>query len=545
MPIKRASPSLIALETAAVQLAENLHGDASLEGKRCRFFLFFLQIAELPEQERFRSYYLQFAPTLLPLCQELYGSSRDPEELCAWLQVADKFRRLAPEHLASIAKAEHKIRLAAILLFLYINEAGRAAALMGIEAGQAPHPPIPRLAAAQALEKRAPLPLRDDLSIFLQEWQARSRSFSASSVQTILVDSSTVSSGNAPPQGVLLALQADARERPGDAEEDRSLLNNQVYFGKHALYWTIMDGLLAARSRMAPGIARCHYTIQFSLPEKSVEVGGTSLGLAAALLAWITSRNRHYRATSARIAESAAVTGGIQPDGAVTAVASLTLAAKIRAAFFSPLERLFLPEANHAEAFRLLVELEKRYPCRHLLLQPLETLDQALQDRNLIDNIRLSPLAYALSGLRRIQHKPVAAALAATAMLVLLLALAPTLQWWHDRKPAQWTVEENKLNIENAAGERLWLYGFDCPIESPEYDYPRGDISCLMTSMATAAPRSLWASRHLLPRATAARSLALTTGAIPCGRRLSSAGFSAIWKEWKSPMSTIWTISKL
>jgi hypothetical protein len=462
----------IELETGAIRLADFLQSEASPMSKRLRFFQFFRQFTASTDQLRFLSYYLQFAPFLLPLCHELTQSSTDPEELCAWLKVTDHFKRQAPEHLTAITEAENKIRISAILHALYAADLRSAAGLLGIEWAEEPAPSASRLTVARLLASRAPLGLRDELMALLQEWENKVSAFSANSMLAVLIDSSTITTSGAGPQGVVLALHAEARERPADAEEDRGLINNQVNFGKQALYWTIMDGLLAARANMAPGTAQSFYTVHYSLSEKSAEVSGTSLGLAAALLAWVTSRNRHYRSPVVRIASSAAVTGGIRVDGAVTAVDSLSLGAKISATFFSPVERLFLPAANIAEAFRLLAELEQRYPNRRLLLQPIETLSQALQDRNLVEGIQPSLPGRALAAVRRTRHKPLIAGLAAAAALGLLFAFVPAMQWWRDRTPAQWIVEGQKLIIQNEAGERLWSYRFECTLNPQVYAYP-------------------------------------------------------------------------
>ena len=458
-------PSLLELETRALQLTGYLHSDASLESKRSRFFSFFLAAAGFADQASLRSYYLQFSSFLLPLTQGMTGSSRDPKELCRWLEVPGRFLSFDTENPHDINAAERTIRLAAILHALYAADHHLAAGLLGLDDPEETAAPLSRLEAARALASHAPAPLREELLVLLQNWQVQASTFSAHELLVLLIDESTLTDPGSDPVGVMLPLHAEARERPSDAEEDHALINNQATFGRQALYWTLQDGLLAARALMPRGTAQRFYAVHYSLPEKSAEVSGSSLGLAAALLAWVTSRNRHYRAEVVRIAASAAVTGGIRPDGAVTAVDSPTLAAKIRAAFFSPAERLFLPAANLTEAWPLLTALEQRYPQRRLLLQPLETLQQALQDRNLIVNRKPGAPARALAAVRRTRHKSFLAGVATAAAVGLLLATVPALQWWRDRQPALAELSEEEIIFKNHAGKRLWSHklGFTMP----------------------------------------------------------------------------------
>lgn len=464
--------TLMELEGEAIQLADYLHSEASLESKRGRFFQFFQNLAPSISQSVFCSYYLQYAPFLPLLSQDLIGSCHDPEELHAWLDVMQRFKEQAPEHLSVIDTAEHTIRLAAILSSFYAADFRRAAGLLDLADYAGSAAPALRWDAARHLIQKAPESLRGALDPMLREWEARATLFPANSAHVVLIDSYTIPTLNRNPRGIVLALHAEARERPDDADADFCLINNQTTPGHHSLYWTMMDGLLAARAHMAPGTARRFYTVQYSLAEKSAEVSGSSMGLAAALLAWVTIRNRHYRHTVVSLSATAAITGGIRADGTITAVDSLSLGAKISAAFFSPVERLFLPAANMALATAELAKLEKRYPDRHLYLQPIRSLGEALQDRNLVQGKQPTLLARVFAALQRSRHKQLCAILTTMVVLALLIMLTPALQWWRDRAPARWQITENSLVVQNKAGQKLWSHRFDFPISPEAYNAP-------------------------------------------------------------------------
>ncbi len=471
--------SILDLESGAIQLAEFLRSDALIESKRSRFFAFFLAAARFSHLPYMRAYYLQFSPWLPSLCQELIGTNRDPVELCRWLPVLSAFKEQAPEHQPAIAAAEEQLRIAAILQSFYAADLRRAAGLIGIgdltEAAPAPS----RLEGARRLAAQAPPPLRDALGAWLQAWEAQAAAFSAHTLRVLLIDSSALPHDGAAPEGMLLPLHAEARERPSDADSDLGAINNRAGFGQQALHWTLQDGLLAARRHMAPGTARRYYTVHFSLAEKSAEVNGTSLGLAAALLAWITCRNCHYRTRVANLAGTAAVTGGIAADGTITPVDALTLGAKIRAAFFSPVERLFLPAANLGAAYQVLDELSERYPGRRLHLQPVQNLAEALQDRNLIEMKSPTAAGRALAAARRSRNKPQAALLTAAAALALLFLLVPRLQWWRDRVPAFGVKEGEEFIIQNRSGEKLWSKKYGFALTPARYENYGKDPICI------------------------------------------------------------------
>lgn len=237
--------------------------------------------------------------------------------------------------------------------------------------------------------------------------------------------------------GLLIPLYATGRERPTDAEEDLCRLNNQIDFGKNALYWTLLDGLQAARTLLPETAAKWHYAVHYSIPEKSAVVNGTSLGLAAALLAWTTALNCYHQHPAAKLGGNLAVTGGVDSQGNIIGVDATGLRAKITAAFFSPIDRLYIPAANWREALTILAPLERRYPGRHFLIHPLENLEQGLQDHNMVEWTRPDPAQRLVALVRRKRSRPVLLMLAAASMLALLIANVPAFIAWRDRTPVQ------------------------------------------------------------------------------------------------------------
>jgi len=125
----------------------------------------------------------------------------------------------------------------------------------------------------------------------VSKWELAARAISPGNITILLVDA--VEAPTITEQaGLILTLYGQARERPNDAEEDRVVLNNQLNFNEGSVYWSLLDGVTAVRNSLKTGrVLNPFYTFQFSLPEKSAEWVGQSIGVAAAVLAFTTLMN--------------------------------------------------------------------------------------------------------------------------------------------------------------------------------------------------------------------------------------------------------------
>lgn len=475
-PRKSSFNILVELEAAAMELAAGLQSEAPSGRKRRLFFAFFQRLAALPHPERFRSYYLQFAPDLVETSRGLESSGWDPDDLARWLEDIPRFRTFAKPHQQAIDAAGDRIRAVAVLHALYAGDETTAARLAGLPPAQGPAMPRSRIEMARELAPHLPSRLSELVQNSLHEWEQQIGVFTAGKIFMLLIDQDAAPANGEPGAGVLMPLYATGRERPSDAEEDHCLLNNQIYFGKHALYWTLLDGIQAARKFLPDAAAKWHYAIQYSIQEKSTEVNGTSLGLAAALLAWSSALNSYHKHPVVKIGANLAVTGGIDPAGRITAVDPAGLRAKIHAAFFSPIDRLYLPAANWSEARQIHSKLEQRYPQRRLQIHPLETLGQALQDRNLVERTRPGYVQRIDGLLRRKRNRPVLQILIAFILLALASANLPAMMAWFDHTPAQFIFRGQEMIARNEAGHTLWKYRFAFKPNGPAYTIKDGTI---------------------------------------------------------------------
>ncbi|HPI73624.1 MAG TPA: hypothetical protein PLZ01_09455 [bacterium] len=459
-----------------MELASDLQGQVPSGRKRRLFFSFFQRLAALPQPERFRSYYLQFAPALAELSRELDSSSWDPDDLARWLEDIPRFRTFAEPHEQAIDAAGQRIRAAAVLHALYAGDETAAALLAGLPPAVESAPPRTRIEMARELALHLPSDLSDIIQNSLHEWEGQTGTFTAGKIYMLLIEQGALAEKADASAGVLMPLYAAGRERPADAEEDYCRLNNQIYFGKHALYWTLLDGIQAARKLLPDSAAKWYYAIHYSIQEKSAEVNGTSLGLAAALLAWSAALNCYHKHPAVKIGANLAVTGGIDPAGRITAVDTAGLRAKIQAAFFSPVDRLYLPAANWPEAMQMYAQLERRYPQRRLQIHPLETLQQALQDRNLVERTQPGYVQRINGLLRRKRNRPVLQILAAFFLSALVFANLPAIMAWFDHTPTQFIFRGQQMIACNEAGHTLWKYRFPFKPNVAAYDVKKGVI---------------------------------------------------------------------
>ena len=170
-----------------------------------------------------------------------------------------------------------------------------------------------------------------------------------------------------------------------------------------SLYYSLLDGLTAGKQITGlPGaVSNRHYSFQFSISEKDAELFGNSVGAGAGLLVYTLILNRYHRAQVAGIGSSTAITGCIQQNGEITPVDSLALKGKLKAAFFSPLTRVVVPDKNLEEVVHYVKTLKEEFPNRHLAVEGISSLAHLIEDRNVVKVIKIKNRHKLVSLIRR------------------------------------------------------------------------------------------------------------------------------------------------
>jgi hypothetical protein len=270
-------------------------------------------------------------------------------------------------------------------------------------------------------------------------------------------------------RGLILHARLRSFLRPKGADEDAIRLNNDwagktgSFPGRGREILKIVRGHLPALRPDGPGGRR--YLFQFSIPEKEAEYGGNSLEAPMALLLAGGMMNAYYGGRTVRFDQGTAVTAGLDAEGRLAAVDGVE--AKIRAAFFSPLQRVVLPGRNLSGAMDAVEALRLRFPRRRLALIGAERLEDLFDDGNWVTRRKITrPLrASAVVARNRRRAYRIAAA------LVLLAGLGfPALRLiFSDRNPASLDVEGSVLTVKNAAGKELWEHDFGAVLTRKRY----------------------------------------------------------------------------
>ncbi len=230
------------------------------------------------------------------------------------------------------------------------------------------------------------------------------------------------------------------------------------------------------RAERIPTLAESYYHAHFSIQNGKHTFTGDSIGLAFGLLTYTklqpeTSRYEKF------ISSAAAFTGGIDKDGRLIPVNSETLSHKIDRAFFSPMKYLIIPEANIAEAERILKEKWQSHPRRKLRLIPAETLREVIDDSNVIKSDKVCMLPY----ITRIVYKYSRAAKIQIPILLALIYLVVCLIFpkaWigFDWNPQYVKLTKNGFEVLNKDSISIWHKEYECDSITAKSKFRVGDI---------------------------------------------------------------------
>lgn len=448
------------LELEAIKAADQLNAGHVPVLNRKAFYNLFSHAIEDPHPERWISYYRQFVRWLPSISAGLDACCWDPVDLRRFLDIIRLFQDGCPEKEALTAEAARQVRVATALHFLHVGEVGLAADTLG-------WPPPPKesnqLVYEQLMNIAPPGRLRDELALAIKTACASAGLFRSETLNVLLV-----AGENDVSSGVVLPLHIRISERSADAEEDRVLFNNDVPLQHGGPVWSLQDAALAARRCLPNDLQNLYYSMQFSLSEKEAELIGSSMGLAAAILALCNMLNSFYGAPLYALNQNVALTGAIAPDGRLSAVNEQGLRSKISAAFFSPLERVFVAQHDLRLALQCVDDLNQRYPRRRLAVHGFDHLSQVMTDRNLVRQKKLTPTARLLSQTRRIYRKS-KITFVASLVTLLFLVVVSLVTILHDRQPADFDIKGSMLIVKNKADEVLWSHDFGAPLTKAAY----------------------------------------------------------------------------
>lgn len=469
---------LIALETQSIELENILQQTVSINLKRNVFLSFFNNFISQEDQSPFRSYYVQFENYVQKLCEGIIDVNWDPKRILQLKKIVKNFSEFASTNLMKVASAEIDIRLieAVVLSYLYVGEPGQAALFLGCNLLERDFFTEGMSEIEKALKLYLVVKNENDeilkrIEPHVNNWKHSVNYYSSDSIQVLFVDDFSNYNQTFESEGKIVTLSGLVRERSIDVEEDRILLNNSAQLEERSLYYSLHDGIAAGKQfkGLPTSVRNRHYSFQFSVSEKSAELFGNSIGAGTGLLVYTLLLNRYYRAKVSGISDSIAITGCIQQNGKITPVESSGLKGKLKAAFFSKLTRIVVPENNLEEAVRYVSSLKQQYPNRCFTVEGISSLSHLIEDKNVVE---VSKIRYRQKAISLLQRKPkhiIYPALMTVVLLFIALLTFKPLQWWRDLNPVEMEIRDRLVQVQNKSGEYLWSYEFSTNLNPNHY----------------------------------------------------------------------------
>ena len=150
-----------------------------------------------------------------------------------------------------------------------------------------------------------------------------------------------------------------------------------------------------------------------------------------------------------KINRNIASTGGLNEQGLVTGVSGDIIQKKLETVFFSPSELFVIPKQDELAASVKLEELKSKYPNRNLKLVFVDSLNDLLDRRSLIEIKKQSPLARSVKTIKRNRNVLILFS------VILLLSSYFYLKDFDDN-PAIIETQGEQLVFKNIGGKVLW-----------------------------------------------------------------------------------------
>lgn len=192
-----------------------------------------------------------------------------------------------------------------------------------------------------------------------------------------------------------------------------------------------------------------HHEVLIYFENYFAEYDGKSLGIALTI-GFIEQFSSIYNLPYVtHIKNKVASTGGMDSIGIIKQVGKESIIAKVEAVFYSDLETFVIPKADEIDAQQKLRELKEKYPNRILKLIGVESLDDLLSRRNLVEIKKQSPIVRTGKGIKRNWL---------ASLLILLLTLIMIFIYIRDfdDNPAKIEVTNDGFSLCNKNDKVLW-----------------------------------------------------------------------------------------
>lgn len=406
-----------------------------------------------PETE---SYLLPLAEPIAAAVEELDPVGLSPGQLAdlvAALRTA-RTHHSALRPLDAAETAEHGLRRRAALLYAYAGAAGRVVSCLAPdaerpfdEAALSASGPRARLNAVRSRTDQSALDR--DLQWIEARWDRAGDDPHTTYLPVVERLPSWVRSGGIE-NGRVGALRTVGVELFGPSDTIDRLQVDVIVHGADEVDVTAVP-LTAARRLLDerhPRLEGRHVQGRLAFDRRHLEHGGRSAGLAIAALFYGAVLDHTQRRRRQQLRPSVALTGAVTAEGAVEAVEAEALPTKVRTAFFSPTERLVVPEAQRADAEATREVLLDEFPHGTLDLVGVDRFDAVFYDRRLTEQRRIGWVRHAA---QRLWHRR-GRVVAWTVIAALLLVIAALLYGPLDKNPVAVDFSGEEMILKNESG---------------------------------------------------------------------------------------------
>jgi hypothetical protein len=296
------------------------------------------------------------------------------------------------------------------------------------------------------------LPLLDEYIVRLKAFSA---TMSPNKIRVLFVEQ-----GRWSIQGHLKELYLSAYKIYGENSSDRIHINNLLSVENDPMVQQAKDALVAAKNVLLEvqevRIAKSTWDLSISLPEKQHFYTGDSMGLALGILIFMTLLEKANSRKRCGAWNNVAITGSLSITGECLAVDENSLEAKLKAAFYSPIESVVIPSQNIHKACDIMKSLNQLHQMRHLNIVPLDTLKQTIDMETIVTFNQRSPVTHLAAQLK---HHLIARVLVLAVVFGLLFGFIAK-KLIPRPNPAFLDISGQFLRAYDSKSKILWNFNF-------------------------------------------------------------------------------------
>lgn len=268
--------------------------------------------------------------------------------------------------------------------------------------------------------------------------------------------------------GNIQQLDANAHRLVSDSAQDFVLFNNLSLSYNDLLYQQANIAIKVAKDNLDKSISKSNnkYNVIYSFLKKESYYSGESLGLAMTLSTISSiSKNTDYKYKYSLV-QDYCITGSIAPDGAVNSISVQALTTKLETVFYSPFNKILMPEGNIKQALAELDKLKEKYPHRDLEIIAVENIKEALSKPKIV-------LKEKTSFRNRLPNNLAKRSIPSIIIIAIILFFSAIMFLNKDINPTDLQFNESSIDVYNKSGNKLWTYDFGYKLNLEYYKiYP-------------------------------------------------------------------------